>query len=339
MSSYREPSDVLKRLFLPPKDPSLLLSSDYEWLVVTQEPPLPPIDLLARHEEKLAGVRFDPSLLAPSRLDYATSLAVQRISTGERQDVELPDNSEGIRYVRFHPARPYFVFASKVRDEPRFELCACELGADGKWSVRKLSLGEEERDGKRRTMNFVFGCAYQFVGDTSDDLLVKVVPEAWPERPPQEPVSTGPAIQEVTRGARKAPGRTYQDLLKNEYDAAKLRHFLTVEVLIVNASSASSSSQSSSSPSSGPPRLLPQSAGGRLVRDLQSSPCGRFVLAQVTTDFSYSVPIGRFGRDVEIWDLEPSSSSPLSSSSSSHRGGPSSCLAAIVSIPSTFAYS
>jgi len=30
MSSYREPSDVLKRLFLPPKDPSLLLSSDYE---------------------------------------------------------------------------------------------------------------------------------------------------------------------------------------------------------------------------------------------------------------------------------------------------------------------
>jgi hypothetical protein len=71
-------------------------------------------------------------------------------------------------------------------------------------------LGEEERDGKRRTMNFVFGCAYQFVGDTSDDLLVKVVPEAWPERPPQEPVSTGPAIQEVTRGARKAPGRTYQ---------------------------------------------------------------------------------------------------------------------------------
>jgi len=66
---------------------------------VTQEPPLPSIDLLARHEEKLTGVRFDPSLLAPSRLDYATSLAVQRISTGERQDVELPDNSEGIRPI------------------------------------------------------------------------------------------------------------------------------------------------------------------------------------------------------------------------------------------------
>ena len=108
----------------------------------------------------------------------------------------------------------------------------------------------------------------------------------------------------------RPPPKYTQDLLKNEYDAAKLRHFLTVEVLIVNASSASSSSQSSSSPSSGPPRLLPQSAGGRLVRDLQSSPCGRFVLAQVTTDFSYSVPIGRFGRDVEIWSLPSSSSSP-----------------------------
>ena len=51
------------------------------------------------------------------------------------------------------------------------------------------------------------------------------------------------------------------------------------------------------------------------------------MLAQVTTDFSYSVPIGRFGRDVEIWDLEPSSSSPLSSSSSS------SSVVAVASVP------
>jgi hypothetical protein len=84
-------------------------------------------------------------------------------------------------------------------------------------------------------------------------------------------------------------------LLKNDYDADKLRHFLTTEVLLVDAGPASSSK---------PVRLVPQTAGGRLVRDLQTSPCGRFVLAQTTTSFSYSVPIGRFGRDVEIWDLE-----------------------------------
>jgi hypothetical protein len=85
------------------------------------------------------------------------------------------------------------------------------------------------------------------------------------------------------------------DLLKNEYDAEKLRHFLTVEILLVDAGPASTLK---------PARLVPQSARGRLVRDIQTSPCGRFVLAQTTTNFSYSVPIGRFGRDVEIWDLK-----------------------------------
>ena len=49
-ASYKEPSDILKRLFLPPKDPSLTLSSDYKWLVITQEPPLPSIELLAKPE-------------------------------------------------------------------------------------------------------------------------------------------------------------------------------------------------------------------------------------------------------------------------------------------------
>ena len=35
VNGYREPSDLLKRLFLPPKTPSLTLSSDYRWLLYT----------------------------------------------------------------------------------------------------------------------------------------------------------------------------------------------------------------------------------------------------------------------------------------------------------------
>ena len=233
-SSYREPSDVLQRLFLPPQDPSLILSSDHEWLVLTQEPPLPSIDLLARSEEKLAGLRFDPALLCPSRMDYASSLVLQHIRTGATQSLELPTNSEGIRWVRFHPTRPYFVFASKVSGESRFELYVCELTEGGKWYIREISLGG-------RRMNFIRGCAYQFIGSSStDDLFVKMVPEGLSDCPPEEPTSTGPAIQYVEKGAKQAPARTYQDMLKNEYDAAKLRYYLTVEILLVDASSTNS---------------------------------------------------------------------------------------------------
>ena len=200
-SSYKEPSDVLKRLFLPPKDPSLTLSSDYQWLIVTQEPPLPSIELLAKPEEKLAGIRFDPALFTPSRLDYATSLVMQHMATGEKQTIELPEQSEGIRYIRFHPTKPYFVFSSKVKNELLLELYKCELSDGNKWVMQKIPLSQR--------MNFVYGCAYQFASD-GEKLLVKTIPKDWPTHPPEEPVSTGPAIQAVAKDARKAPGRSYQ---------------------------------------------------------------------------------------------------------------------------------
>lgn len=93
-------------------------------------------------------------------------------------------------------------------------------GCSGKWTLQKLPLvlnSEKENDDDEandpRAMNFVYGCAYQFMGDGSDRLLVKVVPKKtnyWPTSPPEEPVSTGPSIQVVSKDARKAPGRTYQ---------------------------------------------------------------------------------------------------------------------------------
>lgn len=181
---------------------------------------------MAKPEEKLAGIRFDPALFAPSRLDYATSLVLQHLASGAQQAIDLPNNSEGIRYIRFHPTKSYFVFVSKVRNEAVLELYQCMLksndddggGGIGKWTLQQLPLllssdDENHTTTTRRIMNFVYGCAYQFMGDGSDRLLVKVVPQNWPTSPPEEPVSTGPAIQVVNKDARKAPGRTYQGKL------------------------------------------------------------------------------------------------------------------------------
>jgi dipeptidyl aminopeptidase/acylaminoacyl peptidase len=151
-------------------------------------------------------------------------------------------------------------------------------------------------------MNFIMGCAYQFVSAQCDKLLVKVVPDNWPTTAPNEPITTGPAIQYVTKGAKAAPARTYQDMLKNEYDAMKLRYYLTVEILSIDCSSPAAAAVTDSKSSS--TMLIPQSQGGRIIKSLESSPCGHYVSAQIITKFSYSVPIGRFGKDVEIWYLQ-----------------------------------
>lgn len=80
-------------------------------------------------------------------------------------------------------------------------------------------------------------------------------------------------------------------MLKNQYDEAKLKYFFTTELFCINTVSFHV-------------KLVKQSEGGCLIQSLQSSPCGRFALVQLTTQFSYSVPLNRFGKDVQVWDLE-----------------------------------
>jgi len=209
------------------------------------------------------------------------------MKTGEKHEVPLPEDSEGIRYIRFNPVQSEFVFASKVKNEARLELYRCQfIDSASAWTATKIPL--------QYKMNFIQGCAYQFSSDGSK-LFLKVVPTAISTTtPPEEPISTGPAIQQVEKGARKAPGRTYQDLLKNEFDEAKLRYYCTTEVLCIDMTTTAASKEAT---------LIAQSKGGHLIQSLSSSPCGRYLLAQVTTKFSYSVPISRFGRDVFLWDL------------------------------------
>ena len=323
-SGYQEPSDLLKRLFLPPKTPGLALSSDYRWLIYTGQPPLPSIELLSRPEEKLAGLRFDPALLAPSRLDYCFDLKAQHLplqssSTTEPPeiiDIPLPSESEGIRYIRFNPNPPeyalqQFVFASKRKDRNLLELYVCNLieNENGKDNDSSEQASNSNRfvvhpipalEGKR--LNFVNGCAYQFTSD-GKSLLCQVVPENYPSEPPAKPaVPIGPSIQTVTEGAKKAPGRTYQDLLKNRHDEDRFRYYLTTELVKLDMTVPKSTSGMSIKYDSA--SIVTQSRGGFIPYELESSPCGRYLLVQFVTDLSYSVPLRRFGRDVEIWDLE-----------------------------------
>ena len=332
MSGYREPSDVLKRLFLPPKTPSLTLSSDSRWLIYTGEPPLPSIELLSRPEEKLAGMRFDPVLLAPSRLDYCFDLKAQHLSLqttsqpSEVRDIPLPPDSEGIRYIRFNPNPPeyilqQFAFTSKRKNQPLLEVYMCNLVENDCYNDDNESEKSNHHhhrncwvvhsipalNGKR--LNFVNGCAYQFTSD-GKSLLCKVVPENHPSQPPAEPtVPIGPSIQTVTEGARKAPGRTYQDLLKNRYDEEKFTYFVSTELLKIDLTTNPTSCSTESGGSSGDScnydsaSIVTQSKGGIIPYRIESSPCGRYLLVEKITDFSYSVPFGRFGKQVWVWDL------------------------------------
>lgn len=282
-SGYKRPSDILEKLALSPENPSLSLSANREWMLFGDEPPLPKVEILAKREEKLAGLRFDPVLKAPSRLDFAYKLTAQNVFTGERFPVDLPEYAEGIRYITFAPSSDQFCFVLKVKGEERLELWVCDLPVEGvRESVETRSLIVD------REFNCISSSPYQYTPD-GKQLLVKVTPTKSVGKEPVEPKVVGPSIQAVEAGSKAAPNRTYQDLLKNPFDEEKLEYFTTVEVLQLDVSTGKS-------------ELLPQAAGGRMIRGMEISPDGSYILAIMTAKpYSYSVPLGNFGKTVEIW--------------------------------------
>ena len=296
---YKEPSPVLKRLLVPPKFPTLTLSADQKWLVFCSEPPIPSIEYLAKPEEKLAGIRFDPVLKVPSGTNFATDITIQELTTGIRHSFDLPEDFDGIRYIKFNPNpsavgyEQQFVFASK--GEKKLMLYVCNLTKttkdDGSVVYTWHPPQSVESFNNDFALNFIEGCAYKFSSDGTR-LLCNVVPQEWPEEAPETPISTGPAIRFVPKGARRAPGRTYQDLLRNAHDEDKLRYFLTTEIVSVNLEPGHK------------PIVIDQSKGGKMIRDFQCSPSGRFLLVELITTFSYSVCLERFGKDFQLWDME-----------------------------------
>lgn len=111
-------------------------------------------------------------------------------------------------------------------------------------------------------------------------------------------------MKSVGGGARKAPGRTYQNLLKNQHDEEKLRYFLASRMVKVDILSKSLECEVLSQTKEG---------NGSLINGVQCSPDGRFLLVNVVTELSYGVPLGRFGKSVLIWDLDSDQTLELAS--------------------------
>ena len=269
-SVYRTPSQVLTDLIDAPPTPGVRLDPKREWMLLLEQPSLPPIAELAERELRLGGLRIRPRSHGPSRSGYATGLRLLRLSDlAERQITGLPAAAR-IENVRFSPDGSRFAFTHTAADG--IELWVAEVASG---QARRLSAAH---------LNLAIGGAPQWLRDGSL-VATLVVPDQGPE-PPAPAVPAGPILQE-SRG-RTAPARTYQDLLKNAYDEALFEHYLTAQVARITADG----------------QVVPLGKPG-LVVVVAPSPDGRYLLVQtIHRPFSYLVPAFRFPRRAEVWALD-----------------------------------
>ena len=265
---FRTPPEEIRRLIDAPLPPSVLVDPAGARLVLLALPGYKSLQELSEPELRLAGLRINPRNHNRARVNVTTGIAVQEIASGKRVAVEGLPASPRIQWTRFSPKGTYFSFVQ------------CDPEGLSVWTV-DLATGRASRV-TPPSVSAVLDYPYQWLPDETG-LLVHV-------RPSLEPFAAGaalpagPVVKEAT--GRKAPARTFQDLLKSENDERTFSFYATTEVRRFALDGTST------------PILSPA-----IRRAVRPSPDGRWVLVTtVLPPFSYRFPVNRFAYRVEVVD-------------------------------------
>ena len=272
---YQLPVRALQDLVDAPRPPQVRLSPNRDFATLLKTPALPGIDVVAQPELKLAGTRINPHTYASSRFSFGTDLGLLDIAKREELRITgLPANL-ALADLSWSPDQRHIAFTHVDNRAGNVEL----------WLVDVATL--KARRLLAQPLNGVAGTGFDWMPD-SRELLVSLRPQTPGDVPKADAIPAGPSIQQTDPGAAVRSIRTYQDLLKNERDAAIFSHYLTTQMGRVDLQ--------------GTLTLL-----GKPDLHIGASPApgGKHLLVQtVERPFSYLVPFSRFPRRIEVVGLD-----------------------------------
>lgn len=270
---YRMPPEEIAQLANAPLTPSLSVGPDEDWALLERRPTLLPLAEAAQPELKLAGIRFNPQNSDQSRLPYAEKLWLMRISTrAERSVAGLPEELKS-RWPSWSPDGKRIAFA--LSTDRALELWILDVASGVAKKIPNLQLNGVQPS-----------APFHWLSDSASLVCRTTVADRGP--PPQAPrVPSAPVVDDSVAG-RSAPSRTYQDLLKNSYDADLFAYYAQAQVQRVGIDGRSV--------------LLGKPA---IVVRAEPSPNGEYILVEsLHRPFSYLVPEERFPRTVEVWTVK-----------------------------------
>jgi len=266
--SYRRPPEPIASLVLAEDPPSASLCPDQRHLLLVRREPLPSIATLARPHLKLAGRRIDPRTHGPQLGAKITQLALRTLDRSHERVIAIVGAD--------HLGQPVF-----SADGTRFALTNTRDEGIELW------VGDTDNANPTRVgdvlLSSVLTTPLQFMPDQTTLLCALRIERAAP-RAPTAP--SGPNIS-VAAGKR-APVRTWADLLENEHDCELLEHYGTVQLALVDTVT----------------RSVRRVGKPALLDDVSPSPDGQFLLVQrLHRPFSFHVPANRFPTEVAVWSL------------------------------------
>jgi dipeptidyl aminopeptidase/acylaminoacyl peptidase len=266
---YQRPPDEIAKLVEAPLTPSISISPDKNLMALLDRSDYPSIEELSRPELRIAGLRINPENFGPSRNNFFIGLKFKNLKDKKDSEVTGLPSPLQISNFSFSPDSKKATFLQTFPD--RIELWIVDLTT---FSARQLT---------KRKINDTFANAVSWISG-SEQLLFLSVPEGR-VAPEKKRVPSTPVIEENL--GKKAPSRTYQDLLKNPYDEDLFDYYCTSQLYSISMNGTE------------------KSIGDPHVYTVQNpSPDGSLLLLKsVHRPYSYLVPVNLFPLNVQVMDM------------------------------------
>ena len=267
--TYQRPPEEIANLVEAPLTPFVNFSPDKQWMLLLDRSDYPTIEELSRPELRIAGLRINPENFGPSRGNYLIGLKAKRLSDGQEFEIKNMPSPLLLSSVSFSPDSKKIAFLQNKAE--RIEL----------WMIDVATLTASRLT--ERKINNVLG-GFVWLSD-SQQLLFAGVPENLKPLAEKSRVPSGPVVEENL--GKKAPSRTYQDLLKNPYDEAAFSYYAQSDLILKNINGTEKTLSTSS-----------------IHAGFTPSPDGKLILTEIIQrPYSYLVPAFYFPQQVSVIDM------------------------------------
>src|SRR5215467_7438750 len=268
LHGYQKAPQPISDLLNARPTPLVQISPDAKWVLAADRLANPPISDLAQPMLRLAGLRINPATNGRHHPPRFVRLRLYYTLGAEQAEVTVPRNAY-LSVPEWSQDSQHFAFTNTTTNG--IELWIGQIGTYNTNVVPKVRISA------------VLGDAVQWMPD-GKTLLVQTVP-ANRGNPPTDPKSPeGPVIQESD--GKRAPVRTYEDLLQNAHDEDLFDYYAAAQLALVKNGV-----------------VTPVGKPGIFSR-VEPSPDGKHLLvSRLHRPYSYILPESEFPREVEIWDL------------------------------------
>lgn len=269
--TYQKPSQEIMQLADFERAPSVSMTSNKEWMILSYRNTYKTLDDLNQEELRLGGLRINPTTNISSTATFINNIKIKKVKDkGETTVKGLPSNAN-ISNMSFSPDETKMAFTNTTATGN--ELWVLDFATATATKLTDAVLNANL--GNPITWN-----------KNAKELLIKVIPVNRPALiNAEKAIPTGPIVSEAQEGV-VSQNRTYQDLLKNKTDETNFETIVTSELYTVDLK--------------GNKKLF---KSADMYAGEVYSPDGNYILlTTIQKPFSYIVPLSRFPMKTVAYD-------------------------------------